>query len=114
LNGITKIKTLATVGMPTIEDEGVMAERSFNGVTTSIYPNPNNGSSVNLNVDGMEGMLQVKVTDATGKLIQRSQYAVEGSLNTILNFDQKLSNGLYLVELTNGQQSQTMRMMVNR
>jgi hypothetical protein len=58
--------------------------------------------------------LQVKVTDATGKLIQRSQYAVEGSLNTNLNFDYTLSNGLYLVELTNGQQSQTMRMVVNR
>jgi hypothetical protein len=47
-------------------------------------------------------------------LIQRSQYAVEGSLNTNLNFDYTLSSGLYLVELTNGQQSQTMRMVVNR
>jgi plastocyanin domain-containing protein len=100
--------------MPIIEDEGVIAERSFNGITASIYPNPNDGNTVALNVNGMEGVLQVKVTDATGKLIQRSQYVVEGGLNTNLNFDHTLSSGLYLVELTNGHQSQTMRMVVNR
>ena len=108
------VRTMGSAGMPTLENEGVIAERSFNGITASIYPNPNEGNVVALNVNGMEGMLQVKVTDATGKLIQRSQYAVEGSLNTNLNFDYTLSNGLYLVELTNGQQSQTMRMVVNR
>jgi hypothetical protein len=108
------VRTVGAAGMPTIESEGVLAERSFNGITASIYPNPNNGNTVVLNVNGMEGVLQVKVTDATGKLIQRSQYAVEGSLNTNLNFDHTLSSGLYLVELTNGQQSQTLRMVVNR
>jgi hypothetical protein len=41
--------------MPTVEDGGVIAERSENGVTTSIYPNPNNGQSVNFAVSGMEG-----------------------------------------------------------
>jgi hypothetical protein len=108
------VRTFGAAGMPTLENDGAIAERSFNGITASIYPNPNDGNAVALNVNGMEGMLQVKVTDATGKLIQRSQYAVEGSLNTNLNFDHTLSNGLYLVELTNGQQSQTMRMVVNR
>jgi hypothetical protein len=108
------VRTMGAAGMPTLENDGAIAERSFNGITASIYPNPNDGNVVALNVNGMEGMLQVKVTDATGKLIQRSQYAVEGSLNTNLNFDYTLSSGLYLVELTNGQQSQTMRMVVNR
>jgi len=113
--GVTKcVRTFGAAGMPTIESEGVLAERSFNGITASIYPNPNDGNTVVLNVNGMEGQLQVKVTDATGKLIQRNQYVVEGSLNTNLNFDHTLSSGLYLVELTNGQQSQTLRMVVNR
>ena len=100
--------------MPTIEGEGVMAERDSNGIIASIYPNPNDGNSVALNVNGMEGLLQVRVTDATGKLIQRNQYTIEGSLNANLTFEHTLTNGLYLVELTNGQQSQTMRMVVNR
>jgi hypothetical protein len=108
------VRTFGAAGMPTLENEGVVAERSFNGITASIYPNPNNGNTVALNVNGMEGLLQVRVTDATGKLIQRCQYAVEGSLNTNLTFDHSLSNGLYLVELTNGQQSHTMRMVVSR
>lgn len=113
-SSVSCVKTFGAAGMPTIESEGVLAERSFNGITAIIYPNPNDGNTVVLNVNGMEGVLQVKVTDATGKLIQRSQYAVEGGLNTNLNFDHTLSSGLYLVELTNGHQSQTMRMVVNR
>ncbi len=108
------VRTFGAAGMPTLEDGGIVSERSFNGVTSSIYPNPNAGNDVVLNVNGMEGVLQVNITDATGKLIQRNQWMVEGSLTTNINFEQVLSNGLYLVELTNGQQSQTMRMVVNR
>ncbi len=108
------VRTFGAAGMPTIEGEGVMAERDSNGIIASIYPNPNDGNSVALNVNGMEGLLQVRVTDATGKLIQRNQYTIEGSLNANLTFEHTLTNGLYLVELTNGQQSQTMRMVVNR
>jgi hypothetical protein len=108
------VRTFGAAGMPTIEDSGIISERTFNGVTSSIYPNPNSGNGVVLNIKGMEGMLQVNITDATGKMIQRNQLMVEGSLTTNINFDQALSNGLYLVELTNGQQSQTMRMVVNR
>lgn len=108
------VRTFGAAGMPTIDDSGITAERTFNGVTSSIYPNPNSGNGVVLNINGMEGMLQVNITDATGKMIQRNQLMVEGSLTTNINFDQALSNGLYLVELTNGQQSQTMRMVVNR
>jgi hypothetical protein len=108
------VKTIGVAGMPTLEQDGIAAERSFNGVTSNIYPNPNTGDGVVLNVNGMEGMLQVNITDVTGKLIHRNQLMVEGSLTTNINFDQALSNGLYLVELTTGQQSQTMRMVVNR
>jgi hypothetical protein len=114
LNGITKIKTFATVGMPTIEDEGVMAERSFNGVTTSIYPNPSNGSSVNLNVDGMEGELQVRITDATGRMVYSNRYIVEGVMNTTMDFGQTLAGGMYMVELVQNGQLNTMRMVVSK
>jgi len=114
LNDITKIKTLGVAGMPTIEDEGVIAERSFNGVTTSIYPNPNNGSSVNLNVDGMEGELQVRITDATGRMVYSNRYIVEGAINTTMDFGQTLAGGVYMVEMVQNGQLNTMRMVVNR
>ena len=108
------VKTTGVAGMPTIEDEGVIAERSFNGVTTSIYPNPNNGSSVNLNVDGMEGELQVSITDATGRMVYSNRYIVEGAMNTTMDFGQTLAGGLYMVEMVQNGQLNTMRMVVNR
>jgi hypothetical protein len=114
LNGITKIKTLATVGMPTIEDEGVMAERSFNGVTTSIYPNPSNGSSVNLNVGGMEGELQVRIMDATGRMVYSNRYIVEGVMNTTMDFGQTLAGGVYLVEIWQDNNLEVLRMAVKK
>jgi hypothetical protein len=108
------VKTTGVAGMPTIEDEGVIAERSFNGVTTSIYPNPNNGSSVNLNVDGVEGELQVRITDATGRMVYSNRYIVEGAMNTTMDFGQTLAGGLYMVEMVQNGQLNTMRMVVNR
>jgi hypothetical protein len=108
------VKTTGVAGMPTIEDEGVIAERSFNGVTTSIYPNPNNGSSVNLNVDGMEGELQVRITDATGRMVYSNRYIVEGAINTTMDFGQTLAGGVYMVEMVQNGQLNTMRMVVNR
>ncbi len=108
------VKTTGVAGMPTIEDEGVIAERSFNGVTTSIYPNPNNGFSVNLNVDGMEGELQVRITDATGRMVYSNRYIVEGAMNTTMDFGQTLAGGVYMVEMVQNGQLNTMRMVVNR
>jgi hypothetical protein len=108
------VRTTGVAGMPTIEDEGAIAERSFNGVTTSIYPNPNNGSSVNLNVDGMEGELQVRITDATGRMVYSNRYIVEGAMNTTMDFGQTLAGGLYMVEMVQNGQLNTMRMVVNR
>jgi len=108
------VKTTGIAGMPTIEDEVVVAERSFNGVTTSIYPNPNNGSSVNLNVDGLEGELQVRITDATGRMVYNNRYMVDGVMNTTMDFGQTLAGGMYMVELVQNGQLNTMRMVVNR
>ncbi len=108
------VKTTGVAGMPTIEDEGVIAERSFNGVTTSIYPNPNNGSSVNLNIDGLEGELQVRITDATGRMVYSNRYIVEGAMNTTMDFGQNLAGGVYMVEMVQNGQLNTMRMVVNR
>jgi hypothetical protein len=108
------IRTLGTAGMPTVEEGGVIAERSENGVTTSIYPNPNNGQSVNFAVSGMEGDLNVRITDATGRMVYANRYIVEGSLNTTIDFGQSLAGGVYMVEMIQNGQMKTMRMVVSK
>jgi hypothetical protein len=108
------VRTLGTAGMPTVEDGGVIAERSENGVTTSIYPNPNNGQSVNFAVSGMEGEMNVRIADATGRMVYANRYIVEGSLNTTIDFGQTLAGGVYMVEMIQNGEMKTMRMVVSK
>ena len=108
------VQTIGAAGMPTVEDGGVIAERSENGVTTSIYPNPNNGQSVNFAVSGLEGDLNVRIVDATGRMVFANRYVVEGSLNTTIDFGQTLSGGVYMVEMIQNGQMKTMRMVVSK
>ncbi|MEY3597877.1 MAG: hypothetical protein RL521_299, partial [Bacteroidota bacterium] len=108
------VRTLGTAGMPTVEDGGVIAERSENGVTASIYPNPNNGQSVNFAVSGMEGEMNVRIADATGRMVYANRYIVEGSLNTTIDFGQTLAGGVYMVEMIQNGEMKTMRMVVSK
>jgi hypothetical protein len=81
--------------------------------TASIYPNPNNGDFVNVNLSNLEkGNLQVRVLDAAGRAVVTRLYSVESSLQTALLFDTKLSTGLYMMEMTNAGNMQTQRLIV--
>ncbi len=108
------VKTLGAAGMPTIEEEVNMYERSENGIITTIYPNPNNGQTVNFSINGMDGSLNLKVTDATGREVYNNRFMVEGSMNTTLDFGQTLADGVYMVEMIQNGEMKTMRMVVSK
>ncbi len=81
----------------------------------SIYPNPNKGEMLNINLTGIESNeVYVRVMDSMGKLIYQNKYMVDGSLNTIVVFEQKLASGLYLVEFIANENIITERMMVEK
>jgi hypothetical protein len=81
--------------------------------TSSIYPNPNAGNMIAVNfTDLTSNQVQVRVLDAMGREIFRSAYGVEGSLNQIITFDQTLAAGLYMVEMTDGTNIVSERMIV--
>ncbi len=81
----------------------------------SIYPNPNSGELVNLNVTGLQSSdVFIRVMDAMGKIIHTERMVAEGSLNTVLHFGQVLPSGMYMVEFTSGSEVITQRMMVAR
>jgi hypothetical protein len=108
------VKTIGAAGMPTIEEEVNMYERSENGITTTIYPNPNNGQTVNFSINGMDGSLNLKVTDATGRGVYNNRFMVEGAMNTTLDFGQTLADGVYMVEMIQNGEMKTMRMVVSK
>ncbi|MFY7970973.1 MAG: MopE-related protein [Flavobacteriales bacterium] len=112
-------QTLVIVGsaIPTINDEQMTEERiAFEDeVATALYPNPSNGEVVNVNVAGLTSTnVVVRVIDAQGRLISANSFAVDGSLNTMINFEKPLNNGLYMVEIVDGENIYTERMVVQK
>jgi len=108
------VKLIGNAGMTTEEGEDQIIQQWENDATVMLFPNPNNGQQVNVYVAGMEGDLQVRVTDATGKVVLQERFVVEGSLKTALNFQNALSSGLYQVEMNNGSSRKTLKMSVVR
>jgi hypothetical protein len=104
--------TSASLELP---EEGLVDERSTwtEEVGFAVYPNPTNGDFVNLTLSNLEnGSLQVRVLDAAGRAVAERAYSVEESLNTILMFEQQLSAGVYIVEMTNAGRATVERLIV--
>lgn len=99
-----------------VAPEALLVERNTeNGVFAALYPNPNNGDMVNLNIAGLDSeSVQVRIFDATGRVVFSNRYVVEGALNTIVSFSNPLTAGMYIVEMTFGKEVITERMMVSK
>jgi len=81
----------------------------------SIYPNPSNGEGVTMTLSGLTSdNVQVKVYDALGRKIESKRYVVDSTLQTTLNFQQELSDGLYLIEVTSGTSTKSARLLIQR
>jgi subtilisin-like proprotein convertase family protein len=83
-------------------------------IESALYPNPSNGSFVNLNITGVEDHVMVRVLDGTGRVVWSNNLVVEGSLNTVIGFERPLASGLYTVEMTYDGKVITERLMVQK
>jgi hypothetical protein len=83
-------------------------------IESALYPNPSNGSFVNLNITGVEANVMVRVLDGMGRVVWTNNLVVEGSLNTIIAFERPLASGLYTVEMTYDGKVVTERLMVQK
>jgi hypothetical protein len=82
--------------------DAVLFEKELAGESfADIYPNPNKGDRMQLNVVNPEsGVTVVKIFDATGKQIWADQYVVEaGVFSTEITPEKGLESGLYVVEI---------------
>jgi hypothetical protein len=81
----------------------------------SVYPNPSNGEGLTMTLSGVTSSnVQVKVYDALGRKIESKRYAVDGTLQTTLNFANELSNGLYILEVSTEDVTRSVRFMVEQ
>jgi len=78
-----------------------------------IYPNPSTGEFVNVTMNDLQkGHLQVRVLDAAGRAVTTRTFAVEETFNATLTFDEELSAGVYMIEMTNAGHVNTHRLVV--
>ena len=87
-------------------------DKAYN-VNLSLYPNPTQGASVNINLTGVESEnVHIRIIDAMGRQVWSNRYSVSGVLNTNISFERPLARGLYLVEAIFNSELQTQRMLV--
>jgi hypothetical protein len=110
------IQVAGTASASGMLEEGAInaQERSLEIETqASIYPNPSNGSMIALNfTDLTSNQVQVRIMDAMGRQVFNSAYSVDGSFNQIITFDQALAAGVYMVEMLDGSNLVSERMIV--
>ncbi len=95
-----------------MEDAERFSVQEVEGI--QLYPNPNNGEAITLNITGMDGNIMISILDATGRLLQSTTEYSEGNLIKELEFAQTLSSGLYEVRVSNGRDQKVVRMMVGK
>jgi hypothetical protein len=106
------MRTFGFAGAPVIDNEDPTTQQWESRMM--IYPNPNQGEGVTINLEGMEGKITIALLDATGRLIEKTTWNVEDYTQREWRFNQTLSGGLYEIRIQQGSIQETKRMMVVR
>jgi hypothetical protein len=97
------------------EDAEVDFRMLEEGENWLVYPNPSNGGSINVQAFDLQAtQVSVRVLDAMGRVVFANVYAVDGTLNTSVNFDQSLAAGIYSVEMTDNDVVKTERLIIQK
>jgi hypothetical protein len=92
-----------------------LASHLSENLELNVYPNPTNGTNLNISISGISSdNVQLKIFDAMGRKIQSERYVVDGTLQTELNFQEELSDGLYLIEVTSGLETRSLRVLISK
>jgi hypothetical protein len=118
-----RIAGAANIGVSKGEEEAVNLDRrnsivEFNETFEfSVYPNPNSGDAVQLNINGInQENVTVQITDALGKRIYENKFYIESDqFYTVVEFNNSLTAGLYFIELvTEGRVREVKKLVVQK
>jgi len=108
--------TITTVCGNSLAEQGTSATATAG--TLRMYPNPNRGDQLMLGLSEVaEGVqtVSVDIYDAFGKRVAARTIPVQdGFVNTVLELDGALANGLYMVGITAGADSYTERLVIQK
>jgi hypothetical protein len=109
------MRTFGFAGSPILDESENDNADEQRSTQIQLYPNPNGGERVVLNINGMEGETTITITDATGRTIEQMTKTIEGDyFQQEVMFQQPLSSGLYQITIDNGNHRESTRMVVVR
>ncbi|MNR13457.1 hypothetical protein D3C85_1298640 [compost metagenome] len=77
---------------------------SLSESTVVVYPNPLVGNTINIAMAAYSnGIYTYKLSDITGRLLQKGSFEHRGSSNT-LNLKAAISKGIYVLQISNGRE----------
>lgn len=99
-------------------EQGHTRMDNFDGGDFAMYPNPNRGDQLFLNMSGIDeevSIVTMDIFDLFGKRAMSATLPVQdGSLNTALELAPEMAAGMYLVTLTAGERTRTERLVIQR
>lgn len=109
------MRTYGFAGAPIVDESENDNADQQRFTQIQLYPNPNGGDGVVLNINGMEGETIITITDAMGRQIEQLTKNIDGDYyQQEITFQETLSSGLYQMTIKNGAQVQSIRMVVSR
>lgn len=82
---------------PVLIDAASSGKVSFQGVTTTIYPNPTS-NLLNIAIEGQQGTYSIKLVSSNGQLVESKSIRLNKNNKQLFDVDvSHLSNGQYLV-----------------
>jgi hypothetical protein len=107
-----------TISAVVMLDGGSSSIATQGNGTFTMYPNPNRGDQLFINLNGMEAdvnTVSVDIYDLTGKRITARTIAVQdGYINTALDLNGDVASGLYMVNITAGDKTYTERLVIQK
>ena len=78
-----------------------------------IYPNPNQGDFVYIDLTGVQSGTELFITDISGKIVQQEQLNIDNdNYSGTLRFNDKLNSGFYFVTVISGNKKITKKLVV--
>jgi hypothetical protein len=89
---------------------------TIGGMEFAMYPNPNNGDQLFINMSELGdnvSTVSMDLFDIFGqKVMSRTFAAQDGTMNTVIDLDDNMASGLYLVNITAGDVTRTERLVI--
>jgi arabinogalactan endo-1,4-beta-galactosidase len=100
-------KPTAALNAFLVNNLGVNTIKSSPGI--NVYPNPYFGGLLNIEMTGMDGLIEVRIFDVTGKLMKELTLDSQPKAS----IDIKLLPGMYVVNVNNGGRDIVEKLLVN-